>query len=262
MNNNNKTKTKTKIDINLDIHQDKGTLTKSNNKKYKDNEYQKTKFEPQKREKLPKDFLSKIDPEILSKGKEYTSSIDQKLKDLSVEKEEDLDISDIQYIKNLKRLAGIKPKHTENLPSKIENLPAKIENLPAIISKELIDNNQIVPKWTMVKNLPGYMKGSIRAFGRKVMEVLAPKTPLEKIYVITSLGGLNTNQELNAVANFLKNNGIEDKEKSGKIIDLLPGYDPLVKVYKALGYNWLVIQDFAGKYIYVGEDLNPPLIKK
>lgn len=253
---NTKTKTKQTVDISFELPQDKGSLVKSNQKKSDSN--QKTKFEPKKREKLSKDYLSRIDQETLQKGKNYLSHLDQKLKDLGIEKEEDLDnIHDLdQDLDRLRRLAGVqKPKQKDNLPAKIENLPKKI-------SQELTDNNMVVPEWTMVKDLPGYMKGSIRAFGRKVMEVLAPGTPLEKIYVITTVGGLNSDRELNAVANFLKNNGIEDVSKSGKILDLLPGYNPLVKVYKALGYNWLIVQDFAGKYIYVGEDPKPFLLEK
>lgn len=245
--NEHKTKTKQKIGLDFEIHSDKGSLSKINKKQ------EKTSFKPELRKDKAKFDFSDTNPEILKKMADLSFGIDQKLKDLGIEKEEDLD----QEINQLIRNAGIEPKTKENLP-------AKIENLPKILSNELeeIGSSMVVPKWTMVKDLPGYMKGAIRAFGREVMKVLAPGTPLEKIYVISTIGKLNSERELNAVANFLKNHGIEDKTKSGKIIELLPDYNPLVKVYKALGYNWLVVQDFAGKYIYVGEDPNPPLISK
>ncbi|MCS7317088.1 MAG: hypothetical protein NZZ41_02040 [Candidatus Dojkabacteria bacterium] len=253
-----KTKEKIKLDIPFELPQEKGKLaTVSDKEKTKEKERtSKDSFKPHVRQGRPNLDFSRTDRDVLAKMAKGISDIDKKLKDLGIEKEEDLDIQQINRLAGITTSRGVEVKKTENLP-------AKIENLPKIINKELEEyQNMVVPKWTMVKDLPGYMKGSIRAFGREVMKVLAPGTPLEKIYVISSVGNLNTDKELNAVANYLKNHGIPDNEKSGKIIDLLPDYNPLVKVFRALGYTWLVVQDFAGKYIYVGEDPNPPMITK
>jgi len=194
--------------------------------------------------------LKDIPDDVIKQAKSKLQNINQKLTQMGIEPEKDINVS-------------VTNKNMDSSKSSSEgHIKPKIENLPAIISQNLEKYNyNINPEWTMVKDLPGYMKGAIRAFGREIMKTLAPGTPLEKIQVITTLGSLNSINELNAVASFLKNYGIRDNEKSGKIIDLLPGYSPNVAVFRAFGYNWLLVEDFAGKYIYAGVDPNPPIVK-
>jgi hypothetical protein len=191
---------------------------------------------------------SQLTPDQRSNISKFSTAIPDKLKQLGIDPEDDID-SDITT-------------HTPNTTGAIPVKP-KIENLPAIISKELtLHGTEINPEFTMVKHLPGYMQGSIRVFGREVMKTFAPGTPLEKIQVIATIGGLNSKEELTAVAGYLKNHGIKNDTLSGKIVDMLPGgYSPDIRVYDALGYRWLIVKDFAGIYIYAGENPNPPYIK-
>jgi hypothetical protein len=223
----------TNIDTSMKIDQPLVTTTKTS--------LDTTKFSPKIRTK-PVD-LKNVPSDVSAKAASTMQQLPQKLAQMGLQPEDDLEI------------------HGTTSSADVDHKP-KIENLPAVISTALQSYDANVhPEWTMVKDLPGYMSGAIRAFGREIMKVLAPGTPLEQIQVITTLGSLNSSKEINAVANFLKSNGIRDENKSGEIVELLSGYSPKVAVFRALGYNWLMVQDFAGKYIYVGEDPNPPMVK-
>lgn len=189
--------------------------------------------------------LNITNPEILNNANKVAMHINNRLRELGIEVEDDIDFR--QEIRNVVagNLIG------RNRDSEEGRKPPEAENLPVLVSKEVYKfDKKIYPKWTKVKELPGYFSGAIRAFGRKVFKALSPDTKLEDFLVISTVGGLNTNAELDAVARFLKNKGHKNEHLTGIINDMLPEYSVKVAVFNYGDYVWLVVQDFAGKYIY------------
>lgn len=131
-------------------------------------------------------------------------------------------------------------------------VPRTPENLPAVINKQLSTKRGVEVEWSMVKHLPGYLQQPIRSLGRHVFKAFT-STPIEKIQVLAHLndaGGPNDEVELKAVASFLKRHGIKDTRATLNFEKIMPGYDAEVAVYHAEGYTFMVVEDFAGHYIY------------
>lgn len=133
----------------------------------------------------------------------------------------------------------------------LEPKPTTPENLPAVINKQIAQTENIEPEWHMVKHLPGYLKQGIRAVGRQVFGTFT-STPLENIQVIANLGGSGPNpeHELDAVINWLHSNGKVDSAAQLHFERSIPNYGADVLVFKAKGYTFLAVKDFAGQYIY------------
>jgi len=130
------------------------------------------------------------------------------------------------------------------------DIPKTIENLPAVISNALsIKDQNIEPDWIMVKHLPGYLSSAIRAMGRIVFEPFTT-TPIEDIQVISTLDGINNLDTIKAMALWIKHNGKFNQSAVLRFHDLLPGYAPSLAIYDYLDYEFMVVEDHAGYYIY------------
>lgn len=122
------------------------------------------------------------------------------------------------------------------------------ENLPAVVSKALATSGErVYPKWHMVRHLPGYMREAIRAGGRAVFRQFTD-TPLEDIQMITTI--LNPEREIQALANWIKHNGVCDDDPELDFDQVFPGYKVRPQLWNVEGYSFLLVQDHAGKYIY------------
>lgn len=133
----------------------------------------------------------------------------------------------------------------------IDQIPTTPENLPAVVNKEIMAHGQVEPEWHMVKNLPGYLATPIRAMGRQVFKPFTD-TPIEEINVLANLMGQgpNENRELNAVAGWARAHGVEIVDAEIQFQELMPDYEADIKAYRAGGYVFFLVQDFAGNYIY------------
>ena len=129
--------------------------------------------------------------------------------------------------------------------------PTTPQDLPAVMNKQLAAHGTVDPEWHMVKNLPGYLSSGIRAIGRAVFAPLT-RTSIEDIQVLANIGGSGPNEtrEINAVAAYLQKNGKMDRDAALEFQGKIPGYSADIKVYKALGYTFVLVKDFAGHYIY------------
>lgn len=132
-----------------------------------------------------------------------------------------------------------------------DNVPAVITNALKTNSSELGDISSINPTWHQVKNLPGYMSKQIRVLGRETFKPFTT-TPIEDITVIANLGGQgpNSNREIQAVANWLKENGQQIDDASMDYAATMPGYTAETISYTASGVRFLLVLDQMGQYIY------------
>jgi hypothetical protein len=77
-------------------------------------------------------------------------------------------------------------------------------------------------------------------------------TPTKRIHVVANLGGQgpNTNQEVQAVAGFLKEHGEDLGPGDIDFDNVMPGYSAQTHMFNAAGIRWMLVKDFAGAYIY------------
>jgi len=133
----------------------------------------------------------------------------------------------------------------------VEPTPPQPTTMPAVISREIAAAQGVEPEWHAVRHLPGYMANAIRAMGRQVFSTFT-RTPIEDIEVIANLGGQGPNEtrELNAVAGWLRKNAERHTDGEMNFRQSIPDYDAEFVMYKAEGRSFLLVSDFAGKYIY------------
>lgn len=124
-------------------------------------------------------------------------------------------------------------------------------DVPTVLNNQLRAAGEQMPEWHTINNLPGYMQRAIRGMGRQMFSMMT-RTPLEQIMTIANVDGQgpNTDAEMRAVANYLMRNG-EDlgavEVSHGRAI---PGYEPDVREFSAMGLRFHVVRDPMGQYIY------------
>lgn len=165
----------------------------------------------------------------------------------------DIDAEDEITDEEAARRAGFDPDagYHEPEPVKPSTVMVTVNSIPAVVSKAIGNSSHIEPEYHMVKNLPGYLKNPIRALGRQVFSVFTD-TPIEDIQVLANLSGKgpNSKEELNAVAGYLVSNGKDDPNAVMNFEKSIPGYKADMKIIRDNGVTHLLVQDFAGHYIY------------
>lgn len=128
---------------------------------------------------------------------------------------------------------------------------ATIETLPANVNRDISAQTHVQPDWHQVKHLPGYLQQPIRAMGRQLFQTYTA-TPIEEIQIIANVGGQGPNsaREVNAVTRWLVDKGERYTEGEMDFARSIPGYNTDFKLYKAKGYTFMLVKDFAGRYVY------------
>lgn len=171
---------------------------------------------------------------------------------------EDDHISDEEYARQAAEYAALGhddevlgvtgPDNPEQLPAVGAEIPPTPENLPAIVQTALSDEGvSIVPKWHMVRNLPGMMLSQIRTVGRRVFSNFT-RTPIEDIQMICTL--LNREVEVQAMALWVTRNGERRDALEMDFNRIMPGLHAQITVWDAMGYTFCIMRDMGGHYIY------------
>lgn len=131
--------------------------------------------------------------------------------------------------------------------------PTTPQSLPAIIkhSMEVSTGTEVDIDWHMVKQLPGYMSSAIRAMGRQVFAPFT-STAIEDIQVLANLNGSgpNSDQEIDAISKYVSGAGEPNVQAELFFSKVIPGYSAKVVAFDCDGYTFLLVKDFAGKYVY------------
>lgn len=124
-------------------------------------------------------------------------------------------------------------------------------DVPMILNHQLRAAGEEMPEWHTINNLPGYMARAIRGMGRQMFSMMT-RTPLEQIMTIANVDGQgpNTDAELRAVANYLRQHGEDRGDVQISHGQAIPGYEPDVHEYTAMGMRFHVVRDQMGTYIY------------
>ena len=124
-------------------------------------------------------------------------------------------------------------------------------DVPAVLNNQLRAAGEQMPEWHTINNLPGYMQRAIRGMGRQMFSMMT-RTPLEQIMTIANVDGQgpNTDAEMRAVANYLMQNGEDLGSVEVSHGPAIPGYNPEVREFSAMGIRFHVVRDPMGQYIY------------
>jgi hypothetical protein len=133
----------------------------------------------------------------------------------------------------------------------VPDVRVTIENLPMVANQALRAAGVQNPAWHQVARLPGNMRTAIRTVGRRLFGTYT-NTPTDDIYMIGDLRGMgpNTNEEVQAVANYVRENGEDLGAGDIDFNQFMPGYTADVHQYSVDGVRWLLVQDQFGNYIY------------
>lgn len=124
----------------------------------------------------------------------------------------------------------------------------EITFLPTVIEREMVrTGGRVHPNWYPVKRLPGYVRMAIRQMGK---EVFAPftNTPLDEIHVLSSL--TNSESELKFIVIWIRKHGKKVDKAHLDFEGKLPGYEADLEVWDVSGYQFALVEDFMGVYIY------------
>jgi len=146
-----------------------------------------------------------------------------------------------------KYTSSVEPKPPETLPTVV----VKTTTLAATAEYALRKAGYLVPDFHQVAALPGNIKDQIRQLGRSLFKTMTV-TPTNKIFVVANLGGMgpNTDREVQSVADWVRTNGQDYGDGSINFDRSIPGYNADTHMYTAAGITWLLVNDFAGQYIY------------
>lgn len=142
---------------------------------------------------------------------------------------------------------SVEPKPPEMVPTVV----VKTTTLATTAEYALRKAGYLVPDFHQVAALPGNIRDQIRQLGRSLFKTMTV-TPTNKIFVVANLGGMgpNTDREVQSVANWIRENGDDYGDGSINFDRSIPGYEAETHLYTAAGITWLLVNDFAGQYIY------------
>jgi hypothetical protein len=124
-------------------------------------------------------------------------------------------------------------------------------DVPMVLNRQLRAAGDQMPEWHTINNLPGYMQRAIRGMGRQMFGMMT-RTPLEQIMTIANVEGQgpNTDAEMRAVAAWLRDNAEDRGPVQVSHGMAIPGYEPEVHEFTAMGLRFHVVRDPMGQYIY------------
>lgn len=127
--------------------------------------------------------------------------------------------------------------------------PANPENLPAVVSNAITQQgmDDFDPEWIQVKHLPGYLQQPIRALGRGVFGQFTD-TAIEDIQVMCTM--TNPEMDVKKMFAFIKKNGVKDDSARIDFSQVMPGYSADTQLWRMQGYEFLLVKDMMGYYVY------------
>ncbi len=153
--------------------------------------------------------------------------------------------------------AGGDEPELDNEPVDQENaiVARTAADVPAAVNSAMVATGTSVPEWHTVNNLPGFRQRNVRGMGRSIFGMFT-RTPLAQIQTIANVDGQgpNTDAEMRAVANFLRQNAEDMGEVELSQGQAIPGYQPDVKEYRINGVRFHIVRDPMGQYIYAYPD--------
>ena len=165
-----------------------------------------------------------------------------------IDMNQDDEIDDAEAARRAGLAAGERP---EPRPPGTEVDRVRPADVPMVLNNQLRTAGEQMPEWHTINNLPGYMQRAIRGMGRQMFGMMT-RTPLEQIMTIANVQGQgpNTDAEMRAVAAWLRDNAVDRGPVQVSHGMAIPGYEPDVHEFTAMGLRFHVVRDQMGQYIY------------
>jgi hypothetical protein len=126
--------------------------------------------------------------------------------------------------------------------------PNRTETLPAVISQALIDTHaNINPEWYAVSQLPANIQPMIKRLGKEVFSQFTT-TPTEDIQSVSQLS--NPDIEVRAMYAWIKKHGHKVSDVDMDFGVIMPGYEAQAEIWLCNGFEFMLVKDFAGYYVY------------
>jgi hypothetical protein len=147
------------------------------------------------------------------------------------------------------------PGYPDQDQANLPQVEVNNRNLPAVAGQALQAAGIHNPQFHKVANLPGNMSRAIRTLGRHLFRAFTT-TDTDDIWMVANLNGQgpNNRQEVNAVANWARDNGEDIGTGNIDFDTTIPGYQADIQQYSAGGIRWLLVRDEFGDYVYSWPD--------
>ena len=119
----------------------------------------------------------------------------------------------------------------------------------AIITNSLVQHGEKI-KWYPLTKLPGMSAAAIRAIGQAIFSHYT-NTDAKDIHVVSTLS--NSQNDTAKIMKAISDNGRLVKDLSYDFEQSMPGYKADAKLYQYTAKQFLLVSDFAGKYVYAWE---------
>ena len=105
--------------------------------------------------------------------------------------------------------------------------------------------------WRKIGNMTGLYGAGLKQLGKDLFGHFS-NTPLNDIRLVTSADHGNSESELQTVCRWVRQNG-QRIDNADVTMSNIPGYKASVTIYTALGYEFMLVEDGAGRYCYAYE---------
>lgn len=107
--------------------------------------------------------------------------------------------------------------------------------------------------WLQLRRLPAYMLTQIRRLGRDIFAQYAPNTQIEDINMIGWLPGMDefhSQENVRDHVRWITNNGNEVNRDNMDFGQNVPGYRAQTSLWEVDHFNFLIVRDNHGEYVY------------
>lgn len=129
---------------------------------------------------------------------------------------------------------------------------SKIPQLPSIVNSELAKFSAARPSWATLGDLPSTANTIIRKIGEELFAYFT-NTHLNLIQVLSTFNPECTDRDVKLVSAYLRSKGKRKEDATIIFEKYFPDYKAEVVIYEALGFEFMLVMDQAGSYIYAYE---------
>lgn len=239
-------KTQTKTDTNVDWNADIDLDPKQHKISKPDQPKSTDKVTPKgaSRDTTNASLKNNLSIDQISQMGDHFGSLDQAMQHIDSDEMSD---EDFYNSLNVPNTTGGRPKPAEPgkdigpLQRGMTEIPAELKDVPALLGQKYNVT------FHEVRNLPGMIQRSIRMLGRSLFGTLTSQN-LEDVLCVSTF--TNSEREVNNVAGYAKQNAQQESDLHFDFAKVMPGYTAKGYLSKVGDTTFLVISDFAGKYIY------------
>lgn len=123
------------------------------------------------------------------------------------------------------------------------------EEFGDFLHRKQIETGIIFPTlWRQLKQMPAHVLNNIRQIGRSIFGRLTD-TPLEEIFTLSTVFG-DDDEDVRRMIEWLQKYGVKQQYTPYDFSNVMPGYKTKELLYNVDEYQFLIVRDAMGSYIY------------